>query len=167
MRKPNESLFKKTEYFGQFDNLTEIGATQSQQYDYANVANLAFYLVSEGGSHPTEEYRNETGGITVEGIGIENSEQIWWKALTDCLTVGSKLVNLRYCTETKFGGEFSKNVGDAWDAVGVPAGEPPIQWKVPELEQEDKSSSSSSPKSLSATYGRVIMSGVITVLFWY
>lgn len=146
MRDPNKSLFKTAEFFGQFDNLTEIGAVAHQQYDFANVANLAFYLVSEGGSHPTEKYRNETGGIFVEGIGIENSELIWWLALTDCLTVGSRMVHLRYCTETKFGGEFSKNIGDAWDAVGVPEGEPPIQWKVPELEQEEQSNNNSPSK---------------------
>jgi hypothetical protein len=38
-------------------------------YDYATIGDLAFYLVSEGGSHPNATIASYTN-ITVEGIGI-------------------------------------------------------------------------------------------------
>jgi len=85
----------------------------------AGVANLAFYLLSEGGVHPNATKAGWTG-ITVQGIGIENAGRIWNDARSDCLSIGALFTDVRACTELKAPDEFKNSVRQAWDAVGVP-----------------------------------------------
>jgi Zn-dependent metalloprotease len=87
-------------------------------YQTAGVANLAFYLLSEGGAHPNKTKAKWTG-ITVPPIGIENAGKIWYDAMTMCLRPGSKIHQLRYCTEKEAADEYKASVAKAWDAVGV------------------------------------------------
>lgn len=86
----------------------------------SGIANLAFYLLSEGGTHP----RGRTS-VNVTGIGFDNAADIFYHANVDCMTSGADFAEARYCTAVVFGGGNSSNVDDAWDAVGVPNDPPP------------------------------------------
>ncbi|HIG18880.1 MAG TPA: hypothetical protein EYQ31_17155, partial [Candidatus Handelsmanbacteria bacterium] len=50
----------------------------------SGIPNLAFYLVAEGGTHPTY-------GGSMEGIGAQDAAEIWYRALTTYLTASSAI----------------------------------------------------------------------------
>jgi bacillolysin len=81
----------------------------------SGIANLAFYLLVEGGTHP-----RDTTNINVPGIGFEAAAEIFHNANVDCLTPNSGFAAARYCTADIHGGENTEAVNLAWDAVGVP-----------------------------------------------
>lgn len=85
----------------------------------SGIANLAFYLLVEGGKHP----RNKTN-IDVTEIGIEKSEQIFYRAQTTYLTPSSNFEAARAATAQAaldlYGEAEHDAVHEAWDAVGVP-----------------------------------------------
>ena len=85
----------------------------------SGVPNLAFYLLSQGGTHP----RNKTT-VNVTGIGIEKAAQIYYLANTTILTSSATYANARTATEqaaTKLGYTTSEiaSVSNSWAAVGV------------------------------------------------
>ena len=81
----------------------------------SGIANLAFYLLSEGGTHPRGK-----STISVTGIGMEAAADIFYNANAGCLTRGSTFADARFCTAEIYGGAYTSNVHAAWDAVGVP-----------------------------------------------
>lgn len=89
----------------------------------SGIVNLAFYLLSQGGTHP----RGKTG-VAVTGIGIQKAGRIFYEANAHCFTASSDFANARACTEQKaeqlYGAAEKAAVTAAWDAVGVP-GPPP------------------------------------------
>ncbi len=90
----------------------------------SGVANLAFYLLAEGGSHPRG--RSTT---VVTGIGMEDAADIWYLALSSYMTSSTNFSGARTATLSAAaalygtGSQQYTSVGDAWTAVGVgPAG---------------------------------------------
>ncbi len=88
----------------------------------SGIANLAFYLMAAGGSHPG----GKTPGIAVSGLGIEKAARILYLANVSLYTSMTDFQGARYATaraaETLYGrcGSEWANVHRAWDAVGVP-----------------------------------------------
>jgi hypothetical protein len=86
----------------------------------SGIANLAFYLLVEGGSHPARKSL-----VLVQGIGFDAAAEIFYQANVNCLTPSSTFYTARYCTANVHGGEYESNVHAAWDAVGVPREQAP------------------------------------------
>lgn len=104
------------------------GCTPSSSNDYCGVhtnsgiANLAFYLLSQGGTHP----RGKTT-LSVPGVGITVARAVWYRALTTYMTSSTTFQQARTATANAaadlYGGSCSstwQSVQKAWDAVGVP-----------------------------------------------
>lgn len=97
----------------------------SQSNDYCGVhtnsgiANLAYYLLVEGGTHP----RGKTS-VSVPGIGLAKAEATFYRALAHYLTSQSQFEDARNATaqaaEDLYGDAEVDAVCLAWDAVGVP-----------------------------------------------
>ncbi len=90
----------------------------------SGIANLAFYLLSQGGTHP----RSKTTTV-VTGIGITKAEQIFYRALTTYMTTSTNFQGARNATAQAaadlYGGTSSAEytqVQNCWTAVGVPGG---------------------------------------------
>lgn len=87
----------------------------------SGIANLAFVLMVQGGTHP----RGKTT-VNVSAIGLSKAEQIFYRAQTACLTASSNFEALRNCTAQAatdlYGAADTTKVHQAWDAVGVPGG---------------------------------------------
>jgi Zn-dependent metalloprotease len=86
----------------------------------SGIANLAFVLLVDGGTHP----RGKTS-VNVPGIGFDAAADIFYEANVNCLTPNSNFAAARYCTADVFGGTNAAAVHLAWDAVGVPNAPPP------------------------------------------
>ena len=82
----------------------------------SGIANLAFVLLVEGGTHP----RGKTS-VVVPGIGFDAAADIFYAANTNCLTRNSNFEAARNCTVAAAGSNAAA-VDLAWDAVGVPGG---------------------------------------------
>jgi len=84
----------------------------------SGIANLAFVLMTQGGVHPQQKSNN-----WVEEIGIQQSQQIFYSALTQYMTVSTTFSQARAFTETAakvlFGTAAETTASDAWTAVGV------------------------------------------------
>ncbi|HEY6040082.1 MAG TPA: M4 family metallopeptidase, partial [Kofleriaceae bacterium] len=85
----------------------------------SGIANLAFYLLSQGGTHP----RNKTP-YTAIGIGIDKAGQIWYQALTQGYFMpNTNFAQARTATEqaaqTLYPGTAKTAVSLAWATVGV------------------------------------------------
>ncbi len=88
----------------------------------SGIANLAFYLLSEGGSHP-----RRSDDISVNGVGIEKAIQIFYKAFTEFLSPSAKFQDARDATvyvALLESVDLAKEVHKAWLAVGVNGNEP-------------------------------------------
>lgn len=89
----------------------------------SGIGNLAFYLMSAGGSHP----RGKSTTV-VSGIGIDAAAAIWYRANAVYFTAGTNYAAARTATlsaATDLYGASSAEVqavGDAWTAVGVDGG---------------------------------------------
>ena len=90
----------------------------------SGIANLFFYLLSQGGSHP----RGKTS-VVVPAIGIQKAQRIWYRALVAYMTPSTNFQGARAATASAaadlFGGTCTSEwqaVHKAWDAVGVPGG---------------------------------------------
>lgn len=85
----------------------------------SGIANLAFYLMVQGGTHP----RGKTS-INVPAIGLTKAEKIFYYAQVSCLTASSNFQAARNCTAqgatSLYGATEASAVHKAWDAVGVP-----------------------------------------------
>ena len=104
------------------------GCTPSSSNDYCGVhsnsgiANLAYYLMSQGGTHP----RGKTS-VNVTGITVTKAQQIWYRALSVYMTSSTTFSGARTATANAaadlYGGTCTatwQSVQKAWDAVGVP-----------------------------------------------
>ncbi|CAB9526445.1 Extracellular elastase [Seminavis robusta] len=109
--------FYPTRYVGNADN----GGVHWN----SGIANLAFYLLVNGGTHP----RGATD-IVVPKIGWVNAAYIFYHANVNCLTPSSNFWMARVCTAEIFGGHYKDAVHKAWDAVGVPHDPPVIYWLI-------------------------------------
>lgn len=87
----------------------------------SGIANLAFYLLSQGGSHP----RGKTS-VVVPSIGILSAERIFYKALSSYMGASTNFAGARDNTMQAaadlFGGCSNQyaSTQKAWDAVGAP-----------------------------------------------
>jgi vibriolysin len=87
----------------------------------SGIANLAFYLLSQGGMHP----RGKTA-VNVRSIGLNSAERIFFRALRDYMGSGETFAQARQHTAQAAVDLFGHNsqahraVCEAWDAVGVP-----------------------------------------------
>jgi MYXO-CTERM domain-containing protein len=86
----------------------------------SGIGNLSFYLLTNGGSHP-----RQVSLATVEGIGIENAAQIYYRALTTYMNQTTDFAGARVATERAAADLFGEgsseavSVSEAWYAVGV------------------------------------------------
>lgn len=93
----------------------------------SGIANLAFYLLVSGGSHP----RGVTTNV-VSPIGLSNAERIFYRAQTTYLTANANFEAARVATvqaaSDLFGPKGAEPVKAAWDAVGVlgATNQPPV-----------------------------------------
>lgn len=82
----------------------------------SGIANLAFYLISEGGFHPRYPKDN------IQGIGMEMAMKIFYKAFTEFLSPSATFLEAKQMTEyvaKDFGENVLNTVRTAWLAVGV------------------------------------------------
>lgn len=90
----------------------------------SGIPNLAFYLVAQGGSHPTR------GGTALVGIGADAAADIWYLALTSYMTSTTDFAGARTATisaaEALYGASSTEAlaVQNAWAAVGVGSSAP-------------------------------------------
>src|SRR5262249_19511488 len=84
----------------------------------SGIANLAFYLMSQGGPHP----RAKTP-YTVVGVGIDKAGHIWYRALTHYFTANETFAQARTATEMAatelYPGPTKTAISMAWAAVGM------------------------------------------------
>jgi bacillolysin len=111
-----------TRYIGKDDN----GGVHRN----SGIANLAFYLFVNGGSHPRGFTSVVVKGL-VEVLGDEDEAfktagDIFFCSLWSCLTSRSNFADMRLCTTSACGmtgrlrdREIMSSMADAWDAVGV------------------------------------------------
>ena len=89
----------------------------------SGIANLAFYLASEGGVHPRAK-----SATVVSGVGIEVASEVWYTALSSYMSSHTDFAGARdatlYAAEDLYGGDSDvvQTWSDAWDAVGVTHG---------------------------------------------
>ena len=108
-----------TRYTGTYDN----GGVHWN----SGIANLFFYLLVEGGTHP----RGKTT-IEVTGIGMSDAVDIWYRALTTYMTASTTFLEARGHTvqaaSDLFGADSQQvmQVNNAWEAVGV---KPPYDYR--------------------------------------
>ena len=87
----------------------------------SGIPNLAFYLLSQGGTHPRGK-----SPVNVRSIGMTAAENIFFRALRFYLTSGSTFANARQATARAAWDLYGHNsqqhraVCEAWDAVGAP-----------------------------------------------
>ncbi len=87
----------------------------------SGIANLAFYLMSQGGVHPRGK-----SSVQVTGIGMAKAVRVFYKANTDILTSSAKFLAARNAcisaaAELGLTQEEKDGVQNAWAAVGVGA----------------------------------------------
>ena len=91
----------------------------------SGIANLAFVLLVEGGSHPRGKTTVVVPALDTDfNTSLSMALDIFYEANINCLTPSSNFAAARYCTAL-FAGNNSTNVHEAWDAVGVPSDLPP------------------------------------------
>jgi len=105
------SDYYPTRYTGTADN----GGVHTN----SGIANLAFYLMSQGGTHP----RNKTS-VVVPALGITKARAIWYRALTVYMTSTTDFQGARNATaqaaQDLYGASAYDAVQKAWNAVAVP-----------------------------------------------
>jgi Zn-dependent metalloprotease len=125
----------------------------------SGIANLAFYLLSAGGTHP----RGRSSTV-VTGIGIHDAAQIFYRANTALMTPGTTFAEARVATVTAatdlYGAGSSQvaQVGNAWAAVGVV---PPPSYQVIDTRTGLSGAAGSSTNYSYATNGATAMRFVI------
>ncbi|MDX2682664.1 M4 family metallopeptidase [Streptomyces sp. NY05-11A] len=104
---------------------------RTDAHDAAGIANHFFYLLSEGSGAKTVNgvaYDSPTyDGLPVSGIGIQNAQQIWYRALTTYMTSTTDYMGARSATLQAAADLFGPTsgtyeaVGNSWAAVNVGA----------------------------------------------
>ena len=106
-------------------DLWDSGAGNVDVHYSSGIANLAFYLLSQGGPHP----RGKTT-IVVTGIGMEKAIRLFYALNVNYLTPSSNFraaasASMTAATDLGFTRGERNSVADAWRAVGViPSGGP-------------------------------------------
>jgi Zn-dependent metalloprotease len=95
-------------------------------YDLASISNLAFALMSKGGTHPRGK-----SPITVTGIGIEKAGRIVRYADANFFTSSTRLAQAKTYTEQAalslgYSAADKTSVTQAWQAVGVGVAPAPV-----------------------------------------
>lgn len=101
------------------------GAGNVDVHYSSGIANLAFYLVSQGGTHPRGK-----STVVVTGIGMDKAIRLFYAMNVNYLTSTSKYAqavsaSMSAATELGFTEAERNSVADAWRAVGVPVAPPP------------------------------------------
>ncbi|NBD13901.1 MULTISPECIES: M4 family metallopeptidase [Corallococcus] len=91
----------------------------------SGISNLAFYLMSQGGTHP----RAKTTQV-VNGVGFEKAARVFYKINADILVASSnfeaaKTASEQAAAQLGFTAAEIADVGNAWKAVGVGVPVPP------------------------------------------
>ncbi|ATB50237.1 M4 family metallopeptidase [Corallococcus macrosporus] len=90
----------------------------------SGISNLAFYLLSQGGTHPRGK-----STIVVQGIGIEKAAQIFYKTNTMLVPTSNfeaaKAVSEQAAADLGYDAATIESVSNAWKAVGVSVPVPP------------------------------------------
>jgi hypothetical protein len=85
----------------------------------SGIMNLAFYMLSQGGTHPRQK-----STVTVTGIGIEKALQVYYYANNNLFTSSTNFQSARSLTasaaKTLYGCDAWEAVHKSWDAVNVP-----------------------------------------------
>ncbi|MBA3498899.1 MAG: M4 family metallopeptidase, partial [Deltaproteobacteria bacterium] len=98
------------------------GGNNDQGYVHFNsgIANLAFYLMVQGGKHPRNKTPHQVGGS-----GIDKASKIWYRALNNYMTANTTFAQARAATETAsndlYPGQTKTTISMAWATVGVGA----------------------------------------------
>ncbi|HEX5747658.1 MAG TPA: M4 family metallopeptidase [Archangium sp.] len=115
-------------------NPTQDGVSLDYYPDYASgvdvhyssgISNLAFYMLSQGGTHPKGKTTQ-----AVAGIGIEKASRIFYKANADLMTPSTTFEQAKVATEQAaqqlgYDAATVTSVSNAWKAVGVGVPVPP------------------------------------------
>lgn len=101
------------------------GAGNVDVHYSSGIANLAFYLLSQGGTHPRGK-----SSVVVAGIGMDKAIRLFYAMNVNYLTATSKYAqavsaSMSAATELGFTEAERNAVMDAWRAVGVVAVPPP------------------------------------------
>jgi vibriolysin len=109
----------------------------------SGIANLAFVLTVDGGTHPRGK-----SSVNVSGIGLAKAEQIYYRALSTYMTASTDFAGARTATSQAatdlYGAATATAVETAWCAVGVGAcpggsGPDPINASVSNVSISSKS----------------------------
>jgi len=119
----------------------------------SGIANLAFQLMTAGGTHPRGKTANVVPALDANAVSsMMKASAIFYRANTTCLTPGSTFTDARDCTQQAanflYGATAANAVSQAWIAVGVPA---PLAWTVIDTKTN---LSASKNGQLSYTYAR-------------
>jgi len=105
------------------DLYSQYNSTVDVHYS-SGLGNLAFYLLSQGGTHPRGLTTN-----AVPAIGITKAAQIWYRALTTYMTASETFADARTHTKQAATDLYTATevnaVDQAWIAVGVGVPVPP------------------------------------------
>ena len=102
------------------------GAGNVDVHYSSGIANLAFYLLSQGGAHPRGK-----STVVVTGIGMEKAIRVFYALNVNYLTPSSNFraaanASMTAATELGYDEAVRNSVADAWRAVGVlPVDAPP------------------------------------------
>ena len=102
------------------------GAGNVDVHYSSGIANLAFYLLSQGGTHPRGK-----STVVVHGIGMDKAIRLFYALNVNYLTSSSNFraaatASMTAATDLGFTVAERNSVADAWRAVGVvPVGGPP------------------------------------------
>jgi len=116
MSNPTIDMMSKDFYAERYIGMDDNGGVHIN----SGIANLAFYLMVQGGSHPRMK-----SPTVVDGIGLDKAMRIFYYANARLLTSTSDFQAARYATaraaEILYGrcGREWQAVHSAWDAVGV------------------------------------------------
>ncbi|MCY4645233.1 MAG: M4 family metallopeptidase [Bacteriovoracales bacterium] len=102
--------------FDHYEDRYQGAADNGGVHRNSGIANLAFYLLVNGGKHPRRPTHR------VEGIGLEKSIDIFYKAFTELLAPSSKFIGARNATvwvAREYDRRTVLSVMEAWAAVGV------------------------------------------------
>lgn len=93
----------------------------------SGIANLAFYLMTMGGTHPRGKTTVSVPALsTTATTSIDMAAKIWYRALTVYMTSSTNFSAARTATAQAatdlYGATAASTVHKAWDAVGAPGG---------------------------------------------
>lgn len=120
MKNPTQDNYSRDWYPDRipFTNNPNNSNDQGGVHGNSGIANLAFALLSDGGTHP----RNKSNA-QVPGIGLLKAEQIFYRALTTYMTQSTNFTGARSATaqaaQDLYGAGEKTAVETAWCAVGV------------------------------------------------